>query len=764
MSIATKQHGRNGLDSPHSRIPNIPFPPGQQYTAQRIDFEAMSDEQTQDPAYAAYGDPAIEQNPNWSLIPTEYTASSRKREPRTTLACEACRAAKMKCTDPKPCKGCTEKNIDCKYEQRVPNRSEILEVRVKKLEANIYKRFDDLNKRFDDFDSKLELLINALTVATKSDNTSETIAAANISSNESAIPIGHTTGADHILKWPAVVNLVGEILTDDMDSLRCEYRRGAILLHECGEGGSFTYKDPMVYALESPNSGTDSFVEGRHSSAGGNPSMPAKSPLHCNENKFRRGIDISGLPQLDEVEHLTTTYMGVLNAMHPIITKKEVHRLSMDFQKYINEMERDQPPHIIAAFASNESTSSKRKRSPTVTTPHHLWLRSMDAAIFFLILALGKVCEHPGKIPDVLPDYEAASRESFHTWKLPSPSLQEKRNIDVIPGLAHFAIAMDILDSDMSGDSLQSVHVCLLASLYHSQLGRVLQSHAFVKKAGDALSIILKPDIVAELEVSRSEILSLESIMPWPHLRMAVDNGEVTLKQMECYLGQIALRKHLNYIHRSLYGPNKDKEYQLAKLNKNEKARPEITVIAENLQSVMQFSTDLIWQDRDPASDDILEALFRAKMFGALVITYRHYLRMVLNNKYSESGVANENISKHIMELAGRCIQAMIDSTQAFWHVKGDRLTVTNVWGTCHAQWGHVIALHAAYVHPSLRDFIDPYELCEVTIRVRKFLVSVAQPSSALANDIKILDYVVEKSGILAAVQLKEIIATVDTC
>lgn len=354
---------------------------------------------------------------------------------------------------------------------------------VEKLEANI-------NKRFDDVDSKLELLLNALTITAKSDYTSETTPAANISYKESAIPIGHTTGTDHILKWPAVANLVGEILTEDMDSLRCEYRRGAILLHGRGEEGQFTF-DSESFSEE----------ESLYLSAGGNLSVAAESSLHRNEKKFRWGSDITGLPQLDEAVRLTASYMRDLNAMHPIITRQEVNRLTMDFEECIHEMKRDQHPHICAEFASSESMSSKRKRSPTAATPHHFWPRSMDAAIFFLILALGTVCEHPGKIPDVLPAYEAASRESVnpspqhssHTWKPPSPRLQGKRNVDVIPGLEHFAIAVDILDSDMWVDSLQSVHAYLLASLYYSQIGRVLQSHAFVKKAGDALSIILKP-------------------------------------------------------------------------------------------------------------------------------------------------------------------------------------------------------------------------------------------------------------------------------
>ncbi|KFY50547.1 hypothetical protein V495_00184 [Pseudogymnoascus sp. VKM F-4514 (FW-929)] len=795
----------NDWNSRFPRPDNIPPPPGQQHTIQRIHFDAMHNGQV----HAAYGYSTIEQDSSWSpsqpltapLIPVEVTEPASRRQPRvprTMNACEACRAVKAKCTDFKPCKLCTERNIECRYQRPELKKSQ-LEERLERLETKMDERFDDL-------DSKLQLVLNALTVCVKPDNTSKTTAAANIYSNESAIPIGHTTGADHILKWPAVADLVGEIYTEDMDSLRCEYRRGTIHLHGRGEEGPPTY----VYTPESPNFHSDSFSE---SSAGGNPSLSAESPLYHNENKLRPGIEISRLPRPDEAVRLTKRYMGDLNVMHPFITKEEAWRLTTDFQNYTHEMERNQSPVIFTNFATNESESSKRKRSSTGATPYHLWPLSMDAAIFFLIVALGTVCEHPGKIPDVLPGHEADSREpSNPCWapptaqKLPSPKLQEKQNVDVIPGLALFAIAIHTLDNDTGEKSLQFVHAHLLASLYYSQLGRVLQSHAYVKKAGDALSIILKPhlgrykemqermgntetarnvmcdpqdnnilitfwtclqferllsslaglelqltvlsDIVAELRVPQSKILSLESRMPWPHLVTAVDNGDATPRQIKCYLGLLALRKHLNNIHRTLYGPYKDKEYQLANFNENQKACPEITVIAEDLQSVVQLSTGLTWQNEDPPSDDILVARFRAKMFGALVVTYRHYLRMVLNNNYSETGVANDNISGHIVELAGRCIQAMIYSTQAFWGIKGDRLTLTNVWGTCHAQWGHVIALHAAYIHPSLQGFINAEELREVTIRVRKFLESVSHPSSALANDIRILDYIAVKSGI----------------
>ena len=66
---------------------------------------------------------------------------------------------------------------------------------------------------------------------------------------------------------------------------------------------------------------------------------------------------------------------------------------------------------------------------------------------------------------------------------------------------------------------------------------------------------------------------------------------------------------------------------------------------------------------------------------------------------------------------------------------------------TLTSQWGNVIVLHAAYMHPILRQYFSPHELTEITKRVRKFLVSVAHPSSALADDIRVFDYAADHSG-----------------
>jgi hypothetical protein len=138
------------------------------------------------------------------------------------------------------------------------------------------------------------------------------------------------------------------------------------------------------------------------------------------------------------------------------------------------------------------------------------------------------------------------------------------------------------------------------------------------------------------------------------------------------------------------------------------------------------------WNDGDPPATDVLRARFRAKYYGAKVITYRPFLEMVLNNssaqrakeraaresvhespqpkKYQEefsgeqykkgiggvpeitSDASVDEISQRVRDYAHAGITALINSTTAF-HGLGDprkqRLIVTNVWGTAHAYVVH---------------------------------------------------------------------------
>ncbi|KFZ17341.1 hypothetical protein V501_01777 [Pseudogymnoascus sp. VKM F-4519 (FW-2642)] len=729
---------------PQSQAHYIPPP-------QQLPQQPLSPEQ--------YGYDMYDQNGEGTqtLYAAEYTVVSRaqtKRTQRTSQACKACRDAKARCTDSKPCQGCVEKDINCIYDPPPPKhrledkidhllkRQESLEKALITLHpgvSTILEQSDEViggwkeKYKDEDFDSSVREGEMA-----DSDDGSESQVSGSVPPGEPAIPIGHTTGAAKILQWPVVVAMVGEKMKKDgykgIDPLRREIRRDIINLYRIGEGVQRSVgcekdsisdhsSDPSISSSETYSDTTYSSSLKQQFSLSGGQSTVAESYFFMADTDARTAADLTTLPQLDE---------------------RTVSRL---------ESRRKRDRHRTSRLSIADNAAHPYAQ--------HLNLgrrqRTISEAIVLLILALGKVCEHQAKIPDVVPDNNISTSNSpsnpfspplmhrspqmsSHSSAIPSPIMQDgahhrrsftdasgnryptfTRNGDVIPGLAYFAIATDILGSHAGDMGLPYVHTCFLASLYQNQLGRVLQSHVYVKEAGYALTIMLKQhlprykqmqedlgnpdkqkdvkwppkdnrilftfwtclqlesDIVAELEVPQSGILSLELIMPWPNLAMALDNNEMSEMEMRCYLVQLLLRKKLNIIHRELYGPGKENGYQLADMNK----LPYIDTMIEDLNGVRDASKTLAWRDGDPPATNILEARLRAKMYGAQVITCRPFLRMVLNSQYE--GTGDVAISEPIMEYARKCIRAMFYSVQAFWGIKGGRLVVANVWGTSHA-------------------------------------------------------------------------------
>lgn len=204
---------------------------------------------------------------------------------------------------------------------------------------------------------------------------------------------------------------------------------------------------------------------------------------------------------------------------------------------------------VSAGFVSGrnpESPGQKRKRSPGLgehpeihnhfdLKPGHPY-RSISSALVLLVLALGEVAQYEGKLPDVVKDADAdlsswtnsptmrngypqspiQSSPSLSTpMGMPSPQDTDRaqprsrrtsiegnytsrlgskaKNIDSIPGLFYFALATDIIGNQLGGNSLQHVHVNILAGLYHGQLARVMESHAYIHEACRGLQVILRP-------------------------------------------------------------------------------------------------------------------------------------------------------------------------------------------------------------------------------------------------------------------------------
>jgi hypothetical protein len=65
--------------------------------------------------------------------------------------------------------------------------------------------------------------------------------------------------------------------------------------------------------------------------------------------------------------------------------------------------------------------------------------------------------------------------------------------VDSIPGLEYFALATDVIGNQMGGSSIKHVYANIFAGLYHGQLGRVIESHAYIANACTTLQNIMRP-------------------------------------------------------------------------------------------------------------------------------------------------------------------------------------------------------------------------------------------------------------------------------
>ena len=179
--------------------------------------------------------------------------------------------------------------------------------------------------------------------------------------------------------------------------------------------------------------------------------------------------------------------------------------------------------------------------SPSAVSPKLVLDRSPNTALILLVMALGKICECRDDLPGPVPDgskelsnpasymYSSAggrtdspppsypmrhspsssSHSTSHT-SAPSPlsvgrfgglssprsSVGElppgTRNVDVIPGLAYYAQASDILGNLTGFHDLVNAQCCLLAGLYAGQLANTLESLSWIQAASRICRLLVK--------------------------------------------------------------------------------------------------------------------------------------------------------------------------------------------------------------------------------------------------------------------------------
>lgn len=554
-----------------------------------------------------------------------------------------------------------------------------------------------------------------------------------------------------ILLWPSVGPLLREAGVNVSDSYVMEAEdRGVLRIFTRGEGID-EHDGTQAGGPASPARSEDSAdasaptpPEGLWGT--GFPQTP-NSEIRRSEPFGAGGLKPDGSLDL-EVATLNTlydSYIKHMHVMHPFLDRQRLRKL---FDAFIKRYSTGHPNlrHKFAVGGGSDSDRPlKRQRSNGSTAignhdgsahRQELTERSPGNAIVWLVLALGKICAFKEPLPSTIPDgkvnanilvshqltgnpgmtgsspitghikpspmspkstpttqptppgmdgirMESRSRRS----SFDSPANTGARNIDVIPGLAYYAKAAEILGDQGDGNDLVHAQMFLLAGLYKGQLARVKESMSWLMVAGRAVRNLLdryklynefywtgygdvramhergqarikdkrhnlivlaswtclqlESDILAELRLPSSGIQSIEGVLLMPHnmsndeqenYDSVVKNGNTEGGFMEnyenillYYTAQMFLRKRLNQVHQEMYG---DQSLSQTLNQVREMLNGHESILGlwrEGLPPKLQ------WDDADPPAADILNARLRAKYWGARYVINRPFLDYALH-------------------------------------------------------------------------------------------------------------------------------------
>ncbi len=405
--------------------------------------------------------------------------------------------------------------------------------------------------------------LDARTIARDMEEEKEVVPGPIVLPGKTSIPLNHTTLAAFLLKWRPIKALVRGILEAenvkyiDEFPIRQEERRGLLRVWGRGEGLESSVRGDKMDKEAIRDSGAMELMQDDYSDAG------APSPADCwggisGSPGPIDGKSVIGVQTPDFSEALVWKYVKSfqdnIQNMHPLIIPVELNAMVKVFLDTVQQTSGRQSQgagiakFVVTTPSAQSETGTKRKRSPGPDGAEQppispksfkpVFQRSINNAVVLLVLALGKVCLHKDRIPDVVPVSEPQhgsplARNGYpaspiqgsspshgshsHSAGLPSPkeggdrggpsrraSFQGsgssikggrslRRNLDVIPGLDYFAYATDILGGQIAGTSLRHIYAYLLAGLYHGQLGRVLESYAYIKEAGFAIQVKMRP-------------------------------------------------------------------------------------------------------------------------------------------------------------------------------------------------------------------------------------------------------------------------------
>ncbi|KAF7595061.1 hypothetical protein BBP40_007464 [Aspergillus hancockii] len=530
---------------------------------------------------------------------------------------------------------------------------------------------------------------------------------------ELSIPVEHTTAAHKLLLWPSIRKLLYPREYDEDYVMKLEEQRGLIRVYGRGEGDE-TSEDN---SLPAPPANLSTSFDENQTNYAASPSGPWGVGVNAPQVKLAdKGLDETGMltADPDTLRRYHKNYMKHIHQLHPFLDQSDLETKIDQFIRMYSPL-KGPTPGVPNSSANDLPRGAKRKRSCEILQGAACDLQSSGLspeqgsdrrikksiynAIILLVLGLGSICEaHP--VPGPVTDYPV----DFRREKIPgpstrsmlspvgsdsvsqpqgsgyatnnrsftSPSLTENRrrgveghsgfqdneslkNLDVIPGLAFYAYATQILGSLQGANGLPHVQAALLAGLYAGQLAHPFQSHGWIYQAARACQVLvrskrytqmadgpvkdlydfaywtclqLESDILAELDLPASGISRSEGRISLPKGRFTLNlPNEISAPStmmMFFYSAQIHLRKVLNRVHTDLYKVEKQGQTHWSS-HVQEILSMNLELWRNSLPTVMK------WKDTDPPSEEINVARMRAKYYGARYIIHRPLLYHALH-------------------------------------------------------------------------------------------------------------------------------------
>jgi len=369
--------------------------------------------------------------------------------------------------------------------------------------------------------------------ATPADSVDHSQAAGDMLNKNPEAPEGlqgdHTTPAHLLLSdWPYMSSFCNRIpeLQKLMDGgnqvtdypMQLEQDRGLLRVWGVGEGSD---SNDGAQGPSSPESNVDSDMGSPGSTKEGiwgypPPNGSSPSTIGGETPRFYGylgGLGQDGKPDFRTtvLQELRASYHDHIHCLHPFLNPSKLRKMVTDFGAVYSPEARTPKTMSPAGVPERLNPGVKRKRSNSVLGDGYGLKedlnkgsieRSLRNAIVLLVLALGKVCLHKDPLPAPQADRNPMSSDSWgYTRDSPrsannsfhgESSDSRPRNIDILPGMAYFSYATDILGNQQGGNTVAHAQAMLLAALYLSQFARVLESWSWINNACRICLVLIK--------------------------------------------------------------------------------------------------------------------------------------------------------------------------------------------------------------------------------------------------------------------------------